>query len=184
MKRGVVARLGSWLTVVGLWSVLGCEARDPTPAGRGARIFQRTCSGCHGADGRGTLRPGLVKPPRDLTKVEFQAQMSNDQLRQSIRIGKGQMPAFGGIMADDEIADVIAFVRRLVPPGSLPAGLVPPGVAPPGVAPPGVAPPGVAPPGVAPPGVAPPGVAPPGAVGEPSPAPAASAVTARGGLRP
>ena len=35
--------------------MLGCEARDPTPAGRGARIFQRTCSGCHGADGRGSV---------------------------------------------------------------------------------------------------------------------------------
>jgi hypothetical protein len=101
----------------------------------------------------------LTKPPRDLTQVEFQAQMNNDQLRQSIRIGKGQMPAFGGIMADDEIADVIAFVRTLVPPGSLPPELVPPGV------------------------VAPPGSL-PGAVGGSSPAPAAPPPTAQGGLRP
>ena len=130
MKRRAVALLGCCMAVVG---ALGCEARDPTPVGRGARIFVRTCAGCHGADGRGTLRPGLAKPPRDLTNPAFQGQMTNEQLRHSIRIGKGQMPAFGGLMPDDEIADVIAFVRTLVPPGSLPPSLLAPSALPPGV---------------------------------------------------
>jgi hypothetical protein len=74
---------------------------------------------------------GLVKPPRDLTNPAFQAQMSNEQLRHSIRIGKGQMPAFGGLMADDEIGDVIAFVRTLVPPGTVLPPDVPPSDVPP-----------------------------------------------------
>jgi cytochrome c553 len=127
LARGVL--VGSCCALL---SLLGCETRDPTPVGRGARIFQRTCSGCHGADGRGTWRAGLSSRPRDLTKPEFQAQMTNDQLRHSIRVGKGQMPAFGGLMGDEEIGDVIAFVRTLVPPGSLPPGLVaPPSAAPP-----------------------------------------------------
>jgi len=92
-----------------------------TPAGRGARTFARTCAGCHGADGRGAPRPGFATPPRDLTRPEFQAQKTDEQLRHSIRVGKGLMPAFGGLMGDEEIANVIAFVRTLVPPGSLPA---------------------------------------------------------------
>jgi len=134
-----------------LLSVLGCQMRDPTPAGRGARIFQRTCSGCHGADGKGTWRAGLATRPRDLTKPEFQAQMTNEQLRHSIRVGKGQMPAFGGLMGDEEISDVITFVRTLVPPGSLPPGLV-----------------------------APPSAVPPPGAGRTSSAPAVSAPTAQG----
>lgn len=151
MKRRAVARAvnravafwGCWFGVVG---ALGCEARDPTPVGRGARIFVRTCAGCHGADGRGTLRPGLVKPPRDLTNPEFQAQRTNEQLRHSIRIGKGQMPSFGGLMPDDEISDVIAFLRTLVPPGTVPPGALSPSPVPPSPAPPGVlAPPSNAP---------------------------------------
>jgi cytochrome c553 len=141
-----------------LLSVFGCQGRDPTPVGRGARIFQRTCSGCHGADGRGSWRSGLMTRPRDLTKVEFQSQMSNEQLRHSIRVGKGQMPAFGGLMGDEEISDVIAFVRTLVPPGSLPPGLV----APPSAPPPGAAPP---PPSAAP--ATPPAVSAPTAQGAP-----------------
>lgn len=126
MKRLVGLRLGAWQWLVICCAALGCQGRDPTPAGRGARIFQRTCAGCHGQDGRGTDRPGLTKPARDLTKAEFQAQITNQQLRQSIRIGKGQMPGFAGLMAEDDIADVIAFIRTLAPPGTvLPPGSVP-----------------------------------------------------------
>jgi mono/diheme cytochrome c family protein len=61
----------------------------------------------------------LIKPPRDLTR-RVSAADEQRTAAPSIRIGKGQMPAFGGLMADDEIADVIAFVRTLVPPGTLP----------------------------------------------------------------
>ena len=149
-----------------LLSVLGCQGRDPTPAGRGARIFQRTCSSCHGADGRGSWRAGLITRPRDLTSVEFQSHMTNDQLRHSLRVGKGQMPAFGGLMGDDDISDVIAFVRTLVPPGSLPPGLV---------APPSAVPP---PPSAAPSSAAPPSAVPPSAA--PAAPPAVSAPTAQG----
>jgi cytochrome c5 len=155
MKRrrvtAVLARCALVSSCFLLPSLIGCEARDPTPAGRGARIFQRTCSGCHGADGKGSWRAGLMTRPRDLTKPEFQAQMTNEQLRHSIRVGKGQMPAFGGLMGDEEISDVIAFVRTLVPPGSLPPGLVaPPSAVPPG-APPSTGAAPAAPPAVSPP---------------------------------
>jgi mono/diheme cytochrome c family protein len=97
--------------------ISACEPRDQTPVGRGARVFQRTCSGCHGADGKGVMRLGLAKPPRDLTNAEFHAQTSDEQLRRVIRVGKGQMPAFGGLMGDEDLNDVIAFIRTL-PPGA------------------------------------------------------------------
>ena len=104
------------------WLAFACE-RDQTPLGRGGRIFQRTCSSCHGSDGRGIQRLGLIKPPRDLTQSEFHAQITDLQLREVIRYGKGQMPAFGGLMADEDIGHVITFIRSLPPrpPGAPPA---------------------------------------------------------------
>jgi mono/diheme cytochrome c family protein len=80
-------------------------------------VFQRSCSGCHGADGRGVMRLGLTKPPRDLTQPEFHASVSDDDLRRVIRVGKNQMPAFGGLMGDEDLSNVIAFIRTL-PPGA------------------------------------------------------------------
>jgi mono/diheme cytochrome c family protein len=115
MKRRVVAVCR--LIVLAALALAGCEPRDQTPVGRGGRIFQRTCSGCHGSDGRGVMRLGLSKPPRDLTDPAFHAQVTDEQLRSVIRTGKGQMPAFGGLMGDADLADVIVFIRTL-PPGA------------------------------------------------------------------
>jgi mono/diheme cytochrome c family protein len=121
MRRAAVVLL-SCAIVVGSSLVAGCQARDQTPRGRGARTFQRTCSGCHGVDGRGGYRPGLTRPPRDLTRAEFHAQVTDEQLRQVIRLGKNQMPAFGGLMSDADITEVITFIRSL-PPQSAPAAI-------------------------------------------------------------
>jgi mono/diheme cytochrome c family protein len=121
----------------------GCEPSDPTPVGRGRRVFQRTCSGCHGPDGRGVMRLGLTKPPRDLTDPEFHAQVTDEQLRSVIRTGKGQMPAFGGLMGDEDLSNVIAFIRTLPPGAKAPASAQPVQnalVAPEGAAEPGGAP--------------------------------------------
>jgi mono/diheme cytochrome c family protein len=84
-------------------------------------VFQRSCSGCHGADGKGVMRLGLAKPPRDLTRPEFHAQVTDDQLRSVIRVGKGQMPAFGGLMGDEDLNNVIAFIRTLAPGARAPS---------------------------------------------------------------
>lgn len=115
MRRSVAA---VWaLLALSALCQLGCEPADPSPVGRGRRVFQRTCSGCHGPDGRGVMRLGLTKPPRDLTDAQFHAQVTDEQLRSVIRTGKGQMPAFGGLMGDEDLSNVIAFIRTL-PPGA------------------------------------------------------------------
>jgi cytochrome c553 len=96
-------------------TLLGCEGG--TPLERGTRTFQRSCSPCHGADGRkgSATVLGFNPPPRDLTDHEFHAQRSDEQLRRSIRLGKGQMPAFGAILDDEDISSVILFIRTLDP---------------------------------------------------------------------
>jgi mono/diheme cytochrome c family protein len=117
MKRRAVAVWRLSRVALAALSIMACEPRDQTPVGRGARVFKRTCSGCHGADGKGVMRMGLVKPPRDLTNAEFQSQFTDEQLRRVIRVGKNQMPAFGGLMGDEDLSNVIAFIRTL-PPGA------------------------------------------------------------------
>jgi mono/diheme cytochrome c family protein len=115
MKRRAVA--ATFCRVAAALAIAACEPRDQTPTGRGARVFARTCAGCHGADGKGVMRIGLTKPPRDLTDPEFHAHVTDEQLRRVIRVGKNQMPAFGGLMGDEDLSNVIAFIRTL-PPGA------------------------------------------------------------------
>lgn len=136
-----------WALAFGVLAA-ACEPADNTPVGRGARVFQRTCSGCHGADGRGVQRLGLLERPRDLTNPAFHAEVTDEQLLRVIRTGKKQMPAFGGLIADQDLRNVVAFIRTL-PPGArspkpssaMPAAPPAPGPLEPGSAEPTSAPP-------------------------------------------
>jgi hypothetical protein len=83
------------------------------------------------------MRLGLTKPPRDLTNPEFHASVTDDDLRRVIRVGKNQMPAFGGLMGDEDLSNVIAFIRTLPPgarapqPSAMPSPLPRPSAVPP-----------------------------------------------------
>jgi len=176
MRPRAIALASCWFWLWGWSSVLACEPRDQTPVGRGGRIFQRSCSGCHGPDGRGATRlsVGMLRPPRDLTRADFHAHVSDAELLTVIRVGKGQMPAFGGLMADDDLRDVISYIRTL-PPHSAPPAVAPGGppasgtvAAPPNAAP-GAAPMSPPAPAPAPPAEGPASPGQPPSSGEPTP---------------
>ena len=73
----------------------------------GKQVYSRHCVGCHGVDGAGEaagapdFRYGtrLLQPDRDLF--------------QTIAQGRGGMPAFRGILSEEEMLDVIAYMRTL-----------------------------------------------------------------------
>ena len=77
-------------------------AADP---GVGGQLYSRHCTTCHGDDGRGTM-PGVP----DFTRGEGLFQ-SNQALQNVIREGKSVMPAFRGVLTNDEIKDIIAYLR-------------------------------------------------------------------------
>jgi mono/diheme cytochrome c family protein len=55
-------------------------------------------------------------PPRDLTDAAFQASKTDDELLFSVRNGKGNMPAFGVTLTDEQLRDVLLYVRSLAKP--------------------------------------------------------------------
>ena len=79
-------------------------------AGRGAALFLKNCSGCHGADGKGKIAPSLNSPA-------LRENASDAFLRQAIADGRRNtaMPAWrvaGGLTGSD-IRDLIAHIRSL-----------------------------------------------------------------------
>lgn len=84
-----------------------CGAARGADIARGAELYQRHCSGCHGASGTsiwpGTpnlaRREGLLKP--------------DAVLLQSLQTGRGTKPGFRGLLTDAEILDTIAYSRTL-----------------------------------------------------------------------
>jgi cbb3-type cytochrome c oxidase subunit III len=92
----------------------------PMPALRGdskngITLFLRNCAGCHGMNGRGGMAPEIGNPV-------FQRAASDEFIVRTIRGGRvgTAMPAFqraeAPALSDQDIADVLAFVRTFGEP--------------------------------------------------------------------
>jgi cytochrome c oxidase cbb3-type subunit 2 len=94
---------------------------------RGQVIYSRVCAACHGRDGAGD-GPGareLDPWPRDFKtgKYRVRSTLSGEPPRRAdiegvVRSGMPGtvMPAFGSVLSDDEIADVVTFILSVGPP--------------------------------------------------------------------
>ena len=91
----------------------------PASAGdakRGEPMYQRYCSGCHGADGRGGGK-NFMPHVGALTK-KGHTELLEDSYLQAIVAEGGEvygksayMPAFKTALSSQDIADVIAYIR-------------------------------------------------------------------------
>lgn len=74
----------------------------------GADTYKTKCAMCHGPDGK-KENPGMgVKA---LTSPDIQAKSEADLIT-SVSKGKGKMPAYAGKLTDDQIKQVVAYVRH------------------------------------------------------------------------
>jgi len=75
-----------------------------------ASAYKANCVICHAEDGSGTPL-GIRLKAKDLRSKEVQEKPSTE-LAQTIRAGKGNMPAFGTRMDSDQIDKLIEYVRQ------------------------------------------------------------------------
>lgn len=75
-------------------------------AGKGAQIFSANCAACH-AGGKNAVNPAKTLQKADLEKYSMN---SLEAIKTQVINGKNAMPAFGGRLSDQDIADVAAYV--------------------------------------------------------------------------
>jgi mono/diheme cytochrome c family protein len=98
-----------------IWLVLSTPAHAGDPQ-RGEPMYQRYCSGCHGADGRGGGK-NFMPHVGALTRKGYTEQLEDSYLQAIVAEGgvaygkSAYMPAFGTTLSSQDIADVIAYVR-------------------------------------------------------------------------
>src|SRR5437867_10119426 len=91
----------------------------PLGAPRAERLFLGLCATCHGSDGRGSWRAALfLVRPGNLADAAAMDRRSDNYLFDLIKhggapIGRPGMPAFGSTLSDDEIGEVVRYVRTL-----------------------------------------------------------------------
>ena len=93
---------------------------------RGKNVYDAHCVECHGASGRGDgPSAGLLRPwPRDFTSAKYKIRSTetgsvptDEDLIQSVRQGlyATAMPAWARILSDDEIYEVVEYLKTLSP---------------------------------------------------------------------
>ena len=76
-------------------------------------LFARNCAKCHGKDGRAKTFRGKLTGARNLTDAEWQANVSDERLFNSITNGRGKMSSFSKKLSSAQIESLVAHVRSL-----------------------------------------------------------------------
>lgn len=74
---------------------------------KGAEVYQRNCESCHGVDGRG------VVPNSPNFKFGQGLWFPDQQLFAVISSGKGIMPGYRGMLSEQDILNVISYLRTM-----------------------------------------------------------------------
>lgn len=100
------------LAAAAAWAGTGCK-RSEAATSQSREVFVNTCARCHGADGTGG--PPLLEAgpkPQNFHDHAFQMARTDEQLKQTIKNGKGTgMPAFGALLTDEQVALLVVQVR-------------------------------------------------------------------------
>lgn len=128
---GVLSRGAAWLVFGGV-SIVGtvaCAPSETTPVATRpvegpidpARLYQRTCAGCHGAGGHGDGPSGAISGAVSLHASAMVRAGDAEALRALIRSGRGAMPPHAWLR-DDELAAITTHVITLVRGGDATPG--------------------------------------------------------------
>ncbi len=109
--------LGSALVVATLFLGLASGA----DVAKGKATYDISCSGCHGPTGKGDgpAAASLNPKPRDLSDKTYARTLKDEYLFEIIKNGgpavkkSPLMPALGKTLKDDQIKDLVAYLRSL-----------------------------------------------------------------------
>jgi mono/diheme cytochrome c family protein len=120
--RDCLSKALSWYSAAGVWTLLLITTPAALAAGdvhHGEAIFMRYCQGCHGPDGKGGGK-GFMPHVGPLAKKDYIEYLPDEYLAEVISeggaaVGKsGFMPSWKTTLPQQDIADVIAFIRTFV----------------------------------------------------------------------
>ena len=86
-------------------------AGRPAAADDAEALYKSKCQACHGADGKGSP-VGQKIGVKDFHSPEV-AKMTDEELIKVTKEGKGKMPAYDKKLTDDQIKQLIKYVRSL-----------------------------------------------------------------------
>ena len=105
MKKLIVVSLA--LLIAGAVSLRAADAKEN---------WEKNCTKCHGADGKGKTKMGEKLAVKDYTDAKVQEGLKDDAMTKAIKEGvkdgdKTKMKGFGDALSDDEVKALVKLVR-------------------------------------------------------------------------
>ena len=104
--------LFTWLLLLFFTSSITLRAQEAGKSPSGSTIFKSKCALCHGADGAGTTPLGKQLQAANLRSKDVQ-KLSDADMHRIIHDGQANMPAFADQLSNEEISQVIRYIRAL-----------------------------------------------------------------------
>ena len=95
------------------------KAQAPTAAGpksdaaKGKSHYMRACAPCHGLDGSGAQMRNMMPKLGDLTSASTHARLSDNEIVNLIKKGRGKMPSLEKSLSEEQINLIVAYIRTL-----------------------------------------------------------------------
>jgi mono/diheme cytochrome c family protein len=94
--------------------------KTPESIAAGRKVYQRLCSRCHGAEGKGDGNAAGAVPPSDLTDAAWDHGSSDGEIFTTIHDGtSADMEGYAQRISDTDIWNVVNYIRTLGPPPKL-----------------------------------------------------------------
>ena len=108
-----------FVLILGIAFLIPTYSKAEGDAAKGAEVYKTYCATCHGDTGKGDgiASAALDPKPRDLSNAEYVSTLNDTHIKKIVTEGGGAngmsaaMPAWGGIIPEDDINNIIAYVR-------------------------------------------------------------------------
>ena len=112
--------LAGLIAVLAIGGSLLADAAGKGDPAKGREKYNQICASCHGPSGKGDgpAAAALDPKPRDLSDAKYVSTISDEQIFKTVKeggaaVGKSPlMPAWGGVLSDNDIWNVIAYLRQ------------------------------------------------------------------------
>lgn len=112
MSASLVAQPKPWTVPANFKSMKNPVAMSDASKKAGQTLYNKNCASCHGKAGLGDgVKSRMLKEfPGDFSKADFQGQSDGDHFYKT-KFGRGEMPKYGGKLADNDIWNIVNYMR-------------------------------------------------------------------------
>lgn len=119
-----------WILACSALWLAGADSTEAQNQSEGKKLYLTYCSSCHGDSGKGDgpAAPSLPVKPANHTDGTVMNQLSDKFLLDIISKGgsaagkSAMMPGWGGQLKEDQLRDIVAYIRSIAVPAYKPSG--------------------------------------------------------------